>query len=151
MTEAEYEILQSLTQEQFLSRAHSATGRFVSEETRLKISNKAKGRVVTEQARLNRSKAHKGKKRTEETKLKLKAARAAVEERIRLNPYSDEAKARAEMYERRGDTCQNRRRVRTPLGDFDSLKLATEAHGFTNGNPIRFKIRKKTEGYCYLD
>jgi hypothetical protein len=145
-----YEKLQSISINSFCSLTHVARGRPTSEAAKAKISAHHKGKLVSEETRNKLSIAGKGRKHNSATCLRMRMGRAAYEARLRENPESNEAIKRAEMYKARSVQCKNKRPVRTPLGDYPSLKAAKEAHGFSSGNVIRLKIKKGVLGFCYI-
>lgn len=145
-----YEKLQSMSTHSFCSLTHVAKGRPTTDAAKAKISAFHKGKLVSGETRIKLSIAGKGRKNNAATCLRMRMGRAAYEARMRENPESEEAIKRAEMYKARSAVCKNKRPVRTPLGDFPSLKAAKEAHGLSSGNVIRLKIKKGVPGFCYI-
>ena len=132
----QYEYLQSLSVKQFNAKAsavpptrsHRSKDYRHSEETRKKISEANKGRnspcgfagrTHTTETREVLSKISKGLIRSEKTRKKMSA------------------------------NNKMKKSVRTPLGDFGSMKEAAQAHGFNTGEPIRRSIRRGVDGYSY--
>jgi hypothetical protein len=129
---------------------HSAKGRVTTEETKKKISAFHKGKIVSEDTRIKLSIAGKGRKCSDASCLRMRMGRAVYEARLKLNPNSAEAIKRADMYKNISRDCKNRRAVRTPLGDYPSLKAAKVAYGFSSGNVIRLKIKRGEPGFSYI-
>lgn len=150
MNKEKYLLLQSLSINSFCSLTHSAKGRVTTEETKKKISAFHKGKIVSGDTRIKLSVAGKGRKHSAASCLRIRMGRAAYEAKLKLNPDSEEAIKRAEMYKKRSIACKNRRAVRTPLGDYPSLKAAKVAYGFSSGNVIRQKIKRGEPGFSYI-
>lgn len=113
-------------------------GKLASNETRAKMSQSLKGKShpQTDETRAKISAANTGKKLSEETKEKLRQANIGKK-------VSDET--RAKLSKPRGGLS-----VHTPLGQFDTLKAAAQAHGWKSDNQIRARLKKFPEQFYLI-
>lgn len=51
----------------------------------------------------------------------------------------------------KGSKHPSSRKIRTPLGVFDSLREAYEAHGWKSNNPIFKRLREQPDEYYYYE
>jgi hypothetical protein len=157
-----------MSEEAIRKTAEANRGRKLSEETKKKISLAKKGYVASEETRKKMSIARKRRIVSDETRMKSSLRvriLVSIQTWLKISlvnkghPPSEETRKKfsiAGKGRKHSEETKEKIRskkfkaVKTPLGKFESIQAATQAHGLRDKDTISNRIKRGYDGYCYL-